>query len=110
MKLGIVGLGRMGNGMRERLRRADHEVVGFDLNPDIRDVDSLQALVDALTPPRVARAARDGLRFMSRKERGFGMPSSPKSNNRFNITEYEPAQSKWTDWFLSVRPDGELIE
>ena len=53
MKLGIVGLGRMGNGMRERLRRADHEVVGFDLNPDIRDVDSLQALVDALESPRV---------------------------------------------------------
>ena len=53
MKLGIVGLGRMGDGMRERLRRADHEVVGFDLNPDVRDVDSLQALVDALAPPRV---------------------------------------------------------
>ena len=53
MKLGIVGLGRMGDGMRERLRRDGHEVVGFDLNPDIRDVDSLQALVDSLEAPRV---------------------------------------------------------
>ena len=34
MQLGLVGLGRMGGNMRERLRAAGHEVVGFDHNPD----------------------------------------------------------------------------
>ena len=53
MKLGIVGLGRMGDGMRERLRRAGHEVVGYDLNPDVSDAASLEELVDALPAPRV---------------------------------------------------------
>ena len=53
MKLGIVGLGRMGAGMRERLRRGGHDVVGFDLNPDVSDVESLEALVESLEAPRV---------------------------------------------------------
>ena len=33
-ELGMVGLGRMGANMSERLINAGHEVVGFDLNPD----------------------------------------------------------------------------
>ena len=54
MKLGMVGLGRMGGNMAERLRRDGHQVVGFDRSPESpRDVDSLQALVAALTTPRV---------------------------------------------------------
>ncbi|HWC35560.1 MAG TPA: decarboxylating 6-phosphogluconate dehydrogenase [Mycobacteriales bacterium] len=53
MQLGMIGLGRMGGNMVERLRRGGHEVVGFDLSPDSgRDVDSLAALAAALTPPR----------------------------------------------------------
>ncbi len=53
MKIGMVGLGRMGAGMAKRLRQAGHEVVGYDRNPDVSDVGTLQALVDALDPPRV---------------------------------------------------------
>jgi 6-phosphogluconate dehydrogenase len=53
MKLGLVGLGKMGGNMRERLRRAGHEVVGYDLSPDVRDVDTMEALVDSLEAPRV---------------------------------------------------------
>jgi len=53
MQLGLIGLGKMGGNMRERLRRAGHEVVGFDFNPDISDVKSLPALVKALDAPRV---------------------------------------------------------
>ncbi|HTC80750.1 MAG TPA: NAD(P)-binding domain-containing protein, partial [Acidimicrobiia bacterium] len=41
MKIGMVGLGRMGGNMAERLRRSGHEVVGFDRNPDIADVGTL---------------------------------------------------------------------
>ncbi len=53
MELGLVGLGKMGGNMRERIRRAGHTVIGYDRNPDISDVDSLQALVDGLAAPRV---------------------------------------------------------
>ena len=35
MQLGLVGLGRMGANMRERIRRAGHEVVGYDFNPEV---------------------------------------------------------------------------
>jgi 6-phosphogluconate dehydrogenase len=53
MQLGLIGLGKMGGNMRERLRRAGHEVVGFDHNPEVSDVDSLESLVGALSAPRV---------------------------------------------------------
>ena len=53
MDLGLIGLGKMGGNMRERLRRAGHTVVGFDRNPEVSDVDSLEALVEALPSPRV---------------------------------------------------------
>ena len=51
--LGMVGLGRMGGNMAERLRRGGHTVVGYDRAADSRDVDSLEALVQALPTPRV---------------------------------------------------------
>jgi 6-phosphogluconate dehydrogenase len=53
VQLGLIGLGKMGGNMAERLRRAGHEVVGFDHHPERRDVDSMPALVEALSAPRV---------------------------------------------------------
>ncbi|MBA2465963.1 MAG: decarboxylating 6-phosphogluconate dehydrogenase [Nocardioidaceae bacterium] len=53
MELGLIGLGRMGGNMCERIRRAGHTVVGYDHNPDVRDVDSMEALVEALPTPRL---------------------------------------------------------
>jgi 6-phosphogluconate dehydrogenase len=53
MKIGIVGLGRMGKGISERLRAHGHETVGFDRDPQVSDVASLKALVGALPSPRV---------------------------------------------------------
>jgi 6-phosphogluconate dehydrogenase len=53
-KIGIVGLGKMGANMAERLRRADHQVVGYDRDEgSARDVASLEELVQALPSPRV---------------------------------------------------------
>ncbi|NBQ41228.1 MAG: decarboxylating 6-phosphogluconate dehydrogenase [Mycobacteriaceae bacterium] len=52
MQLGLVGLGKMGFNMRQRLREAGHEVVGFDPRPEVSDVPTLAALAEALTPPR----------------------------------------------------------
>ncbi len=54
MQVGMVGLGRMGANMAERLRRGDHEVIGYDRNPEVSEVGSLSELVDRLTVPRVA--------------------------------------------------------
>jgi 6-phosphogluconate dehydrogenase len=53
MKIGMVGLGRMGAGLRARLRKNGHEVVGYDRNPDVSDVGSLQELTAALPAPKV---------------------------------------------------------
>jgi 6-phosphogluconate dehydrogenase (decarboxylating) len=61
MELGMIGLGRMGGNMTERLVRGGHKVVGFDPNPDaVRRVvatggtgaNSLAALVRQLSAPR----------------------------------------------------------
>ncbi|MGW2636427.1 phosphogluconate dehydrogenase (NAD(+)-dependent, decarboxylating) [Streptomyces sp. NPDC001348] len=53
MELGLVGLGKMGGNMRERIRRAGHTVVGYDRNADLADVHSLEELVGKLSGPRV---------------------------------------------------------
>ena len=52
MQIGMIGLGRMGGNMAERLRRAGHEVVGYDRDPGLSDVTSLDELVARLSPPR----------------------------------------------------------
>ncbi|MFD6567512.1 phosphogluconate dehydrogenase (NAD(+)-dependent, decarboxylating) [Micromonospora profundi] len=52
MQLGLVGLGRMGGNMRERLRAAGHEVVGFDHNPQLSDAADLAELAAKLESPR----------------------------------------------------------
>ncbi len=62
MDVGMVGLGRMGANMAERLLRGGHRVVGFDPvdearrrieDKGARAATSLEALVQALEPPRV---------------------------------------------------------
>ena len=53
MQLGLVGLGKMGFNMRERLREGGHEVIGYDPRPEVTDVPTLAALAEALTAPRV---------------------------------------------------------
>lgn len=52
MQLGLVGLGRMGGNMRERLRAAGHEVIGYDNRPELSDVANLGELAKKLDAPR----------------------------------------------------------
>ncbi|TDD48517.1 decarboxylating 6-phosphogluconate dehydrogenase [Nonomuraea terrae] len=52
MQIGMIGLGKMGGNMAERLRRGGHEVVGYDRDPAISDVGSLKELVERLQAPR----------------------------------------------------------
>ena len=53
MQLGLVGLGKMGGNMRERLRRAGHVLVGYDRDRKVSDASSLADLVRRLEAPRV---------------------------------------------------------
>jgi 6-phosphogluconate dehydrogenase len=62
MELAMIGLGKMGANMTERLINGGHRVVGFDLNPEsVRQVEaigaegvgSLEDLVATLPSPRV---------------------------------------------------------
>src|SRR5690554_3570213 len=61
MQLGMIGLGRMGGNMVQRLVNAGHHCVVYDIDPEARArvaaqgaqaCDSLAALVDALESPR----------------------------------------------------------
>ncbi|MFC9840515.1 phosphogluconate dehydrogenase (NAD(+)-dependent, decarboxylating) [Rhodococcus sp. NPDC127530] len=52
MKLGLVGLGRMGLNMRERLRERGLEAIGYDPNAAASDVNSVESLVESLPSPR----------------------------------------------------------
>jgi len=63
MKIAMVGLGKMGANMTQRLIEHGHEVVAFDLNAGAREataafgakpVATLEELAAALEPPRVA--------------------------------------------------------
>jgi 6-phosphogluconate dehydrogenase len=46
--IGLVGLGKMGNNMRSRLRKGGIEVTGFDPRPEVSDVPTLADLAAAL--------------------------------------------------------------
>ena len=52
MQIGMIGLGKMGGNMAERLRRAGHDVVGYDHHPENSDVATLAELADRLSAPR----------------------------------------------------------
>jgi 6-phosphogluconate dehydrogenase len=52
MHIGLVGLGKMGFNMRERLRRAGLEVTGYDRDPQVSDAESMAAMVKVLPTPR----------------------------------------------------------
>ncbi|WP_341953307.1 phosphogluconate dehydrogenase (NAD(+)-dependent, decarboxylating) [Salinibacterium sp. TMP30] len=51
--VGLIGLGKMGGNMRERMRAKGLTVTGYDPNPAISDVAQLSDLVDALPTPRI---------------------------------------------------------
>ena len=62
MRLGMIGMGRMGSNMARRLLRAGHEIVVHDVSPAAREAvakdgaeaaGSLAELIAALDPPRV---------------------------------------------------------
>jgi len=53
MHIGLIGLGKMGGNMRTRMRNAGLTVVGYSRDAEVSDVESLEALVEALPSPKV---------------------------------------------------------
>lgn len=66
------------------------------------NLDYVPTLIFALTDPdkRVVIEARNGLRFISRKFEGFGLPTEYKE------TQLADAIERWKDWYLSIRPNA----
>ncbi len=61
MKIGLIGLGKMGANMLRRLKKDDHDIVAFDLNKDLvknaeeyggTGAESIEDLVSKLEKPR----------------------------------------------------------
>ena len=69
-----------------------------------RKLDDVPLLIHALRDPddRVTLAARDALRYISRKLTGYGL--------RFPATaaDKETAAKKWGQWYLAIQPGAEL--
>src|SRR5215510_14229355 len=72
MQLGIIGLGRMGGNMRERLREAGHDVVGFDLDPKIADVAALMSKGDLIIDGGNSKFTDDARRAERLAKLGIG--------------------------------------
>ncbi len=94
---------------RESARRLTQLVRGGE--PELRllavralarsgELDYVPSLLYALTDPdpRIVLEARDGLRFLSRRFEGFGLP------DRFNEQQRYEAITLWKDWYRSLRP------
>ena len=71
----------------------------------LRDLDYVPSLLFAMTDPdkRVVREARDGLRYVSRRFGGFGLPDNFTDSQRYN------ALDKWKTWYLRLRPDAVIL-
>ncbi|HEX5102293.1 MAG TPA: prenyltransferase/squalene oxidase repeat-containing protein [Pirellulaceae bacterium] len=77
-----------------------------------RQLDSAPILIYALTDPisqtnpdlRIILEADRGLRFLSRKFGGVGLPSDPKPQ------DIQTAIKAWKDWYKSIRPDAEFLD
>lgn len=63
-------------------------------------LDQVPTLIFALTDPdrQVTLQARDGLRFISRRFEGFGLPDNYDDKQRFTAID------KWKQWYESIRP------
>ncbi len=53
MEIGLIGLGKMGGNMRERLRKDGHTVIGYARTREKSDVATIEELIDALPSPKI---------------------------------------------------------
>ena len=53
MHIGLIGLGKMGGNMRQRLRNKGIEVTGYARTRSVSDTDSIEELVSKLSSPKI---------------------------------------------------------
>ena len=77
-----------------------------------RELDNVPILIHALSDPisptnpdyRIVLEADRGLRFLSRKFEGVGLPEQPSAG------DIQAAIRAWKEWYKSVRPDAEFLD
>ncbi len=89
-----------------------------------QDMDNVPALIYALGDPdfRICLEAHDGLRLISRRIDSLPISDASRNNSRrdpdalteddkTNLrAEYKNVKQQWTEWFLKIRPDAELLD
>ncbi len=94
--------------LREKVRTGSWEarMVSVKSLGQVRDLDNVPVLLYALTDPdvRVVQAADAALRFISRKFQGVGLPAEPDRK------ALQDARNAWRSWYLSIRPNAELLD
>jgi 6-phosphogluconate dehydrogenase len=102
MQLGMIGLGRMGNGMTERLREHGHDVKTYDPNVDSRTAGTLEELRGQLDAPRAfwlmvpaGKVTEDVFQeLLTLAEEGDTIVDGGNSNFRDSQRRFREAQAK----------------
>ena len=102
MQLGMIGLGRMGNGMTERLRERGHDVKTYDPAVESRTAASLEELAAQLDAPRAfwmmipaGKITEDTFQqLLTLAAKGDTIVDGGNSNFRDSQRRYAEAQAK----------------
>jgi 6-phosphogluconate dehydrogenase len=102
MQLGMIGLGRMGNGMTERLREHGHDVKTYDPAVESRTAASLEELATQLDAPRAfwlmipaGKITEDAFQqLLTIAAKGDTIVDGGNSNFRDSQRRYADAQAK----------------
>jgi len=102
VQLGMIGLGRMGNGMTERLREHGHDVRTYDPNVESRTAASLGELKSQLAAPRAfwmmipaGKITEDTFQeLLALADQGDTIVDGGNSNFRDSQRRYREAQAK----------------
>jgi 6-phosphogluconate dehydrogenase len=102
MQLGMIGLGRMGNGMTERLRERGHDVKTYDPAVESRTAASLEELAAQLDAPRAfwlmipaGKITEDAFQqLLTIAAKGDTIVDGGNSNFRDSQRRYAEAQAK----------------
>ena len=102
MQLGMIGLGRMGNGMTERLREHGHDVKTYDPAVESRTAASLEELAAQLDAPRAfwlmipaGKITEDAFQqLLTIAAKGDTIVDGGNSNFRDSQRRYAEAQAK----------------
>jgi 6-phosphogluconate dehydrogenase len=112
MQLGMIGLGRMGAGMTERLRDGGHEIQTYDPNVD-STADSLEELAQQLEKPRqvwmmipAGKITEDTFQeLLGTLDEGDTIVDGGNSNFRDSKRRYDEAQARGIN-FVDVGVSG----